>query len=223
MKPLHPPHNQRVPLRQRGAALTIGLILLVLLTLIGVTTMRSSSLETSMSGHASDCNVAFQAAEAALRAAELFLENTPIVMINNQGVYMEKAFGVAPCADTNVPCTPRWEDPNVWATNGTGSIVHAGTNLTRVARQPRYIIERMMTGALGFNVFCSGISDGSGFVGIDCGDYFANLDVAERNLHARDSLRTQYLYRITAQGYGAQTDDAGNPVTVVMVQSTFRP
>lgn len=223
MKPRHPPQDLRPPLHQRGAALTIGLILLVLLTLIGVTTMRSSSLETSMSGHASDCNVAFQAAEAALRAAELFLENTPIVMINDQGIYREQHYGAAPCADTNAPCTPRWEDPNIWAVNGTGSIMHAGTTLTRVARQPRYIIERLATGQVGWSVFCSSISDGSGVVGVDCGDYFANLDVAERNLHARDSLRAQYHYRITAQGYGAQTDDAGNPVTVVMVQSTFRP
>lgn len=218
MKPCPPPRKLRAPLRQRGAALTIGLILLVLLTLIGVTTMRSSSLETSMSGHATDCNVAFQAAEAALRAAELFLENTPNVMINNQGVYTEKYYGVAPCADTNAPCTPRWEDAGIW--DGNGSIVHAGTNLTRVARQPRYIIERMQSGVVGWNTQCSSTDLTHTW---DCGDYFINLDVAERNLHARESLNIQPLYRITAQGYGAQTDDAGNPVTVVMVQSTFRP
>lgn len=220
MRPFPPPRNPYVPLhrtppRQRGAALTIGLILLVLLTLIGVTTMRSSSLETSMSGHATDCNLAFQAAEAALREAELFLENTADTVYGlhrHPGYYRGASH------------TPRWEDPNIWAVNSTDSAMYAGTPLTGVARQPRYIIEALGSlNIIDMHVHRCSASGDDGFVMRDCGDYFVNLDVAERNLHTRDGAILTRLYRITAQGYGAQTDDNGNPVSVVMVQSTFRP
>jgi type IV pilus assembly protein PilX len=56
--------------RQQGAALIIGLIILVVLTLIGVQAMRSSIVQERMAGNMRERNVAFQAAEAALRVGE---------------------------------------------------------------------------------------------------------------------------------------------------------
>ena len=56
--------------RQNGAALVTGLIFLVILTLLGVTAMQTSIMEERMAGNARDRNIAFQAAEAALRNAE---------------------------------------------------------------------------------------------------------------------------------------------------------
>jgi type IV pilus assembly protein PilX len=55
---------------QAGAALVTGLIFLVILTLLGITAMQTSTMEERMSGNARDRNIAFQAAEAALRDAE---------------------------------------------------------------------------------------------------------------------------------------------------------
>ena len=55
---------------QSGVVLVISLIMLLLLTLIGVTGMQTTSLEEKMSGNLRDKNLAFQAAESALRAAE---------------------------------------------------------------------------------------------------------------------------------------------------------
>ena len=55
---------------QSGVVLVISLIMLLLLTLIGVTAMQTTSLEEKMSGNLRDKNLAFQAAESALRAAE---------------------------------------------------------------------------------------------------------------------------------------------------------
>lgn len=55
---------------QAGAALVMGLIFLVILTLLGVTAMQTSAMEERMSGNARDRNIALQAAEAALRDAE---------------------------------------------------------------------------------------------------------------------------------------------------------
>ncbi|MEQ1557352.1 MAG: PilX N-terminal domain-containing pilus assembly protein [Methyloglobulus sp.] len=55
---------------QSGAVLIISLIMLLLLTIIGTVGMQNASLEEKMAGNKRDYNLAFQAAESALRAAE---------------------------------------------------------------------------------------------------------------------------------------------------------
>ncbi|GAA6140723.1 PilX N-terminal domain-containing pilus assembly protein [Hydrogenophaga sp. 5NK40-0174] len=56
---------------QKGAVLAIGLILLAVLTLWGVQAMRSNLSQERMAFNMRDRNVAFQAAEAALRVGEV--------------------------------------------------------------------------------------------------------------------------------------------------------
>jgi type IV pilus assembly protein PilX len=56
--------------RQGGAVLVTGLIFLAVLTILGVTSARMSSLEERMSGNMRDRSLAMQAAELALRDAE---------------------------------------------------------------------------------------------------------------------------------------------------------
>lgn len=58
------------PAHQRGAVLIVSLLMLVVMTLVGVTGIQMTSMEERMSGNARDRNLAFQAAEAALRSAE---------------------------------------------------------------------------------------------------------------------------------------------------------
>jgi len=65
------PYRQHDRRRQSGAVLVVGLIFLMVLSLLGVTVMQSGILEERMAGNMRDWNVAFQAAEAALRDAEL--------------------------------------------------------------------------------------------------------------------------------------------------------
>ena len=52
--------------RQRGAALVVGLLMLVALTLIGITTMGMNSMELRMASNAQNKSNAFQAAEAGI-------------------------------------------------------------------------------------------------------------------------------------------------------------
>lgn len=59
--------------KQQGVVLVVSLIMLVLLTLIGVTSMRVTSLEEKMAGNAKSANLAFQVAESALREGENWL------------------------------------------------------------------------------------------------------------------------------------------------------
>lgn len=62
-----PPHALH---RHSGMVLIISLIILLLLTIIGVSGMKVSSLEEKMAGNDRDQSVAFQAAETALRMGE---------------------------------------------------------------------------------------------------------------------------------------------------------
>lgn len=55
---------------QKGAALLVALILLLIATIAGVASIRGTSVQERMSANMYDRSIAFQSAEAALRAAE---------------------------------------------------------------------------------------------------------------------------------------------------------
>jgi Tfp pilus assembly protein PilX len=55
--------------RDRGTALIISLVILLILTILGVTAMSTSSLEQKMSGNTQEATRAFQAAESGLNQA----------------------------------------------------------------------------------------------------------------------------------------------------------
>ncbi len=60
--------------RQSGAVLMVSMIVLLLLSMIGVTGSQTTNLEEKMAGNDYDRNIAFQAAEEALRSAELVID-----------------------------------------------------------------------------------------------------------------------------------------------------
>ena len=60
---------------QQGAVLFVGLIMLLIMSLIAVTSMQGSTLELRMASNTKDSLVALQTAEAALRAAEELLNS----------------------------------------------------------------------------------------------------------------------------------------------------
>lgn len=61
------------PTTQRGAVLVVSLIFLLLLTLIGTTAMRTTTLQERMAGNTRDTNLSLQAAEAGLRAGQAWV------------------------------------------------------------------------------------------------------------------------------------------------------
>lgn len=56
--------------RQQGAVLIVSLIILLILTLIGLSAMQNTTLEEKMAGNYRDKNLSFQAAETTLREGE---------------------------------------------------------------------------------------------------------------------------------------------------------
>lgn len=69
--------------RERGTVLVIALVFLLIMTLSGIASMQSTSLGERMAGNTRDRNLAFQSAEAALRAAEDdVLDNTTATLMD---------------------------------------------------------------------------------------------------------------------------------------------
>jgi len=118
--------------RQHGSVLLISLIMLLLLTLVAVGGMQGTILQERMTGNLRDRDLAFQAAEAALREAEAFIRNNPNqIYDNNNGFYQVTS------ADH-----PDWRTRSTTA--GNGAITYGG-NFPGVATQPLYYIEQIST------------------------------------------------------------------------------
>lgn len=113
---------------QRGSALIISLIILIVMTVLGLSAMSGSGLQEKMAGNNRDMTLAFQAAEAALRDGEAYYENTV--------VSLGAAFG------GGYPgLYPEGSNPDVFsAATWANSRVYSGS-IDGVAEQPRYIIE----------------------------------------------------------------------------------
>ncbi|MBT8112908.1 MAG: hypothetical protein KJO47_04430, partial [Gammaproteobacteria bacterium] len=59
--------------QQQGAVLAVSLIMLLLLTMLGITGMQTTSLEEKMAGNTNNLNLSFESSETALRVGEQFL------------------------------------------------------------------------------------------------------------------------------------------------------
>ena len=76
---LHRPHTQS------GMVLLMALIMLLLVTLLGVTSVRMLTVEERMATNAFDRNLAFQAAETALREGEALADAQSTLPTPNSG------------------------------------------------------------------------------------------------------------------------------------------
>ena len=184
--PIHPSGEQR------GATLAIVLIFLVLVTLIGVTAMTTTTLEEKMAGNLKEQNLAFQAAESALRDAKLDIQGlnaagTVSPTRRNPPISGETGFNdgtdTRPSCSTLGLCATATTSFLNAALNTTSILaqsltaapsVQYGTYtqalpLSDVARQPRYIIEAV-------------------------------------NVRPQGNTGKLIWYRITARGYGARIE-----------------
>lgn len=189
--------------KQQGFVFVTGLVFLVVITLLGVTSMKTSTMEERMAGNLRDRNLALQAAEMGLRYAEQHIrDNDPGTNVPNpiNGVTDFDA------ACTNGLCYYGAGDPApgepsaaitayAWTTNCTPDcpIVYTAGNTfitngftytapalpADVLAPPTYLIEGVIKTPPGHNA--------------------------------------RYYYRITVRAQGAQLG------TVVRLQEVFRP
>ncbi len=122
---------------ERGVALVMAMAFLLVLTLIGVTTMSTTSLQEKMAGNAQDKHVAFQAAESALRVGENLVRTaTPAetdftLTGTNPGLFLPAGGGDLPA----------WELVNWAGCTVPGDGLCVPDDISGVKTQPTYIIE----------------------------------------------------------------------------------
>lgn len=131
--PSHPPLHG--PRQQRGIALIMALILLLISTLAAIAAMRTTLTQHQMSSNLYDRELAFQSAESGMRAGIAALAANPALIARNC-----QAAGVTcpanPFTDTALP-------------SGSIQTVAAGTNAGQftaskaLTAQPQYVIENL--------------------------------------------------------------------------------
>ncbi|WP_269619503.1 pilus assembly PilX family protein [Zhongshania sp. BJYM1] len=122
---------------QRGAVLIVSLIFMLILTIIAAASMQSSTLQERMAGNAKDTNLAFQAAEAGLRAAETALSQINVGPFDGtNGLYRY-------CADPTSTATacvePDWSDHS----SSVGWQIMAADVIPYAAKPPEYFIQEL--------------------------------------------------------------------------------
>jgi type IV pilus assembly protein PilX len=121
---------------QRGASLIIVLLLLTVMIGLGTTALRTAEVNARVSGNERDRQLAFEAAEAALRDGESWIRITPPPATDfsvscSQGLCLPSTTG-----------TPQWRQVEWIGTapinygHGSGEYPQAG-----LVRAPRYIVE----------------------------------------------------------------------------------
>lgn len=117
---------------ERGAALIVALVMLLVMTVLGVSAARNTNLQERMAGNLRDNNLAFQSAERALREGEAFLQSATIPAFTgaNGLLLMQDGAGQASF----------WSNDAWWVANGRTVTAISGD---LVARPPLYVIEEL--------------------------------------------------------------------------------
>lgn len=124
------------PSRQSGAALVVGLVVLVLLTLLGIAAMRTSALEERMAGNLRESNIAFQSAEGALR--EAIASNLPAKPYDGTKKGFTQVINKFQDASSKPISEFSYWTGYDWATQAEGAVQGLG-----ISQQPRYVVETM--------------------------------------------------------------------------------
>ena len=126
------------PSKQSGVVLFISLVMLLILTVLGLSSVQTTTLQERMARNARDTNLAFQAAESAVKDAEKLIETFNSLVsftaggANGAGFYFEGDYDA----------TTNWAGRNWMSGNG---YIEASTYIEGVAEPPKYIIEHLKT------------------------------------------------------------------------------
>lgn len=122
--------------RQRGAVLVTAMLLLLVLTVIGVTVMQMSRMQERMAGNSRDVNLAFQAAEGALRNGELYIGDQETRPLPCSDGACDSKIWVEGSTDGSVAN----KDADWWDENGEDFDLEA---IAGLAEEPQAVIEEL--------------------------------------------------------------------------------
>jgi type IV pilus assembly protein PilX len=198
---------------QSGAVLIISLIMLLLLTLIGASSMQTTTLEEKMAGNMRDRNIAFQAAESALRDAEQDIRGIGTTPRNDPIVDSKNSNFVANCNQDNIAntdddglCYRRWGfllpayvEPSYAGTSiswpAFTSYLLLTVDMTKMPIDGKSVAYGRFTGALPI----------------------AGIPTSAQPRYIIEGHKNQTYYRITVRAQGSSAN------TVVWLQEVFKP
>jgi type IV pilus assembly protein PilX len=128
--------------RQRGAALIVSLLLLLVLTILAIGASQTTRLEERMAGNMRDIDMAFQGSEAGLRAAEKYIAITPALPTcldsTSASCYVleQGHFSTIDLAH---------KDKAWWRANAKAFGRDTAQQVVGVVEEPRYVIEEFQT------------------------------------------------------------------------------
>lgn len=142
--------------RQEGVALFIALVILLIITVLGISGLQTTTLEERMAASARDRDIAFQAAEAALVQGEAFVQGLAVTDLvqfdaNTDGLYRPQT-----------GTTQDWWETVDWVNDA--NLPTVGVAIDGVAAQPRFIVEyqtRVLAGDDSLNISNVGGSVGA--------------------------------------------------------------
>jgi type IV pilus assembly protein PilX len=112
---------------QAGMALIVSLMILMTLTVLGLTAMQSSQTEVSMAGNQRELGITFSAAEAGLGSGQAYIDNSI-----SKTIYSDPSQGLYDLLDLD----PDYRDYATWDDSQTAAI-----GLPYVVEQPKFIIK----------------------------------------------------------------------------------
>ncbi|MCK7598784.1 PilX N-terminal domain-containing pilus assembly protein [Microbulbifer sp. CAU 1566] len=118
---------------QRGMTLIVGLIMVLLMTVVGMAAIRGSGMQEMMAGNMRDRNLAFQAAEAALRQGEDDVAGDTLPAFTGSGYYAD----LDNSSNSGYWSTTfDWTDTNAKRTD---------LSLKWVSAEPQYVVEEVVS------------------------------------------------------------------------------
>lgn len=174
--------------QQSGAALLVALIMLLISTVIGMASIRSTTLSERMTSNMYDRSLAYQGAEAALRAGEAALEAGTVTPVD--------------CTSTSAVRCPPTPEGTFDASSTTGWVSVASgfyVNEDLIPTAPEFYLEKM--GEIG-GTDEFGISDSA-----NCANY-AGCD---------ETAPSAALYRITGRSVIKEDGNAGRSVVALQI------
>lgn len=126
-------NKQFTHFHQNGAVLFVGLMMLLVMSLIAITSMQSTNLEERMAGNTRDSMVAFQASEAGLKAGETLVDSgtLTLAMFDNDGSdgLYDNTYDMI------------WDAIN-W-TNGDSLLYTAFNKPINIETEPRFVVQHI--------------------------------------------------------------------------------
>lgn len=133
--------------KEQGMVLVTSMLILLVMTLIGITSMGTATMEEKMARNTRDMNFALQAAESVLETGERVLQQATLPIFNGAtpGLYPANINGFEKYEDDNddgtIDANFNWSVDAVLQTDTLNGVT--GTALNGLATQPRYYIEEI--------------------------------------------------------------------------------